>query len=350
MEIITCGSQAEWDKIVKSFATWDVYYLSQYVKSLQLHGDGEPLLIYYQSEQMRIAYVVQQTDIADFPSFEGVLDRKRYYDWTTPYGYGGPLIEGKQDETELQKFEKELEQYCKENRIVSQFSRFHPILQNQEILSRTSDVLYLKKTVCIDLADKETIWENMTSNCRQNIRKATRNGIKIFWDHGEQLERFIYVYESTMSFHDAEEYYFFEKQYFQYIIDNLKENMCIFYAAYEEMVVCAALLLYNGEYIHYHLGGTLSEYRNLGAMNLLLYEAAKWGEEKGIRVMHLGGGVQAEDSLLRFKKQFNRNGLLDFCIGKTVFMQEIYDELVEIRKRKDKDFMEKKHLMIEYKS
>ena len=64
MEIITCGSQAEWDKIVKSFATWDVYYLSQYVKSLQLHGDGEPLLIYYQSEQMRIAYVVQQTDIA----------------------------------------------------------------------------------------------------------------------------------------------------------------------------------------------------------------------------------------------------------------------------------------------
>lgn len=350
MEIITFGNQAEWNKIVKSFAAWDVYYLSQYAGSLQLHGDGEPLLIYYESEQMRIAYVVQQRDIADFPSFEGVIDKNRYFDWTTPYGYGGPLIEGKRDEIELQKFGKELEQYCKKNGIVSQFSRFHPILQNQKIMSVTSDVLYLKKTVCIELADQETIWENMTSNCRQNIRKAARNDIKIFWDHGEQLERFINVYEATMSYHDAEEYYFFEKQYFQYLVDQLKENVCIFYAMYEETVICAALLLYNEKYIHYHLGGTLTDYRNLGAMNLLLYEAAKWGEEKGIRTMHLGGGVQAEDSLLRFKKQFNRNGLLDFYIGKTIFMQEAYDELVEIRKRGDKDFMEKKRLMIEYRS
>lgn len=350
MKIITYGSQAEWDKIVKSFANWDIYYLSQYAGSLQLHGDGEPLLIYYESEQIRVAYVVLQKDIADIPCFENVIDKNRYFDWTTPYGYGGPLIEENWDEKELQKFEEELEQYCKENGIVSQFSRFHPILQNQKILGRTSDVLYLKKTVCIDLTDQETIWENMSSNCRQNIRKAIRNGIKIFWDHGEQLEHFIHVYEATMRYHDAEEYYFFKKQYFQYFLDNLRENMCIFYAAYEGMVVCAALFLFNGEYIHYHLGGTLAEYRNLGAMNLLLYEAAKWGEEKGIKTMHLGGGVQAEDSLLRFKKQFNRNGLLDFCIGKMVFMQEIYDELVEIRKRKDKDFLKKKRLLIEYRS
>ncbi len=34
---------------------------------------------------------------------------------------------------------------------------------------------------------------------------------------------------------------------------------------------------------------------------------------------HLGGGVENEDSLLRFKKHFNRNGLIDFCIGSKVF-------------------------------
>lgn len=350
MRIIACSNQTEWNKIVKSFAAWDVYYLFQYARSLQLHGDGEPLLVYYESEQMRVAYVVMQTDIADSIYFKEEIDKNRCFDWSTPYGYGGPLIEGKRDENELQKFEKELRQYCKENGIVSQFCRFHPILQNQDIQGSTSEVLYLKKTVCIDLADQETIWKNMTSNCRQNIRKATGNDIKIFWDRGEQLEHFIYVYEATMRYHDAEEFYFFQKKYFQYLADNLRENMCIFYAAYGETVVCAALFLFNDKYFHYHLGGTLPEYRNLGAMNLLLYEAAKWGEEKGIKIMHLGGGVQAEDSLLRFKKQFNRNGLLDFCIGKMIFMQERYDELVEIRKRKDKDFMKKKHLLIEYRS
>lgn len=350
MKIITYGSQTEWNKIVESFETWDIYYLSQYAKSLQLHGDGEPLLIYHESEQIKVAWVVLQTDIADIPYFKNVIDKKQYFDWTTPYGYGGPLIEGNLDEKEIQKLKEELEHYCKEKGIVSQFSRFHPILQNQNAMDKVSDVLYLKKTVYIDLVDQETIWKNMTSNCRQNIRKATRNGIKIFWDHGEQLDQFVHVYDATMRYHDAEEYYFFKKNYFQYLSDNMKENMCIFYAEYEEKTVCAGLFLYNEKYIHYHLGGTLTEFRNLGAMNLLLYEAAKWAEEKGIKVMHLGGGVQVEDSLLRFKKQFNRNGLLDFCIGKMVFMQEVYAELLEIRKHKDKDFMNKKRLLIEYKS
>lgn len=350
MKIITCSDQAEWNKIVKSFAAWDVYYLFQYAWSLQLHGDGEPLLVYYESDQMRMAYVVMQTDIADSFYFEGEIDKNQCFDWSTPYGYGGPLFEGKRDEKELQRFERELRQYCNENGIVSQFNRFHPILQNQDIPYMASDVVHLKKTVYMDLADRETIWKNMTSNCRQNIRKATGNGIRICWDQGEQLEDFIRVYEATMNYHEAEEFYFFKKQYFQYLTDNLREYMCMFYATYEERVVCAALFLFNGTYLHYHLGGTLPEYRNLGAMNLLLYEAAKWGEEKGMKIMHLGGGVQAEDSLLRFKKQFNRNGLLDFCIGKMIFMQETYDELVMIRKRKDEDFMKKKHLLIEYRS
>lgn len=55
MKIITYGSQTEWNKIVESFETWDIYYLSQYAKSLQLHGDGEPLLIYHESEQIKVA-------------------------------------------------------------------------------------------------------------------------------------------------------------------------------------------------------------------------------------------------------------------------------------------------------
>lgn len=350
MKIITYGSQAEWNKIVKSFETWDIYYLSQYAESLQLHGDGDPLLIYYESEQMRVAWVVLQKDISDIPYFKDAVDKKQYFDWTTPYGYGGPLIEGNKDEKELQKFKQELRKYCNENGIVSQFSRFHPILQNQNIIDSSSDVLNIKKTVYIDLKDQDTIWKNMTSNCRQNIRKAIRNGIKIFWDHGEQLDQFVNVYNATMHYHDAEEYYFFKKNYFEYLADHCSENMCIFYALYEEKTVCAGMFLYNSKYIHYHLGGTLTEFRNLGAMNLLLYETAKWAEEKGIQAMHLGGGVQAADSLLRFKKQFNRNGLLDFCIGKMVYIQEVYDELVEIRKRKDHDFINKKHLLIEYKS
>jgi hypothetical protein len=39
----------QWDKIVRSFKEYDAYWLSGYVKAFQLHGDGKPLLFYYQN-------------------------------------------------------------------------------------------------------------------------------------------------------------------------------------------------------------------------------------------------------------------------------------------------------------
>lgn len=32
----------EWNRLVKSFPNWDIYYLYEYVRSLELHGDGSP--------------------------------------------------------------------------------------------------------------------------------------------------------------------------------------------------------------------------------------------------------------------------------------------------------------------
>ena len=90
--------------------------------------------------------------------------------------------------------------------------------------------------------------------------------------------------------------------------------------------------------MHYHLSGTLPEYRKLAAANLLLSKAADWAAERGIKKFHLGGGVAEEDSLLSFKKHFNRKGLLDFCIGRTIFDKKAFDELIELRKQSNDDF------------
>jgi hypothetical protein len=35
----------KWDEIVKSFKDHDIYYLNGYLKSLEINGDGEPLLL-----------------------------------------------------------------------------------------------------------------------------------------------------------------------------------------------------------------------------------------------------------------------------------------------------------------
>ena len=91
--------------------------------------------------------------------------------------------------------------------------------------------------------------------------------------------------------------------------------------------------------MHYHLSGSVLEYRNLAPSNLLLYKAALWGCEQGYKTSHLGGGVgSGEDNLYKFKAAFNKNSDCQFSIGKQIFNEGKYKKLVEIRRKEDPMF------------
>lgn len=349
MEVIQVDQREKWNTVVRSFSDWDVYYLNEYARSFQIHGDGRPVLLHIEWGDARLVYIMMQEDLAAFKPFKGVLPEGRYYDWTTPYGYGGPLIEGKITTEWIQKVMEQVTQYAQHHHIVSQFFRFHPLLQNQKEIESCSTVVYMKKTVYMDTTSKEVICANMTSNNRNMVRKAQKNGIQIIMDRGERIEEFMKIYHQTMEHRVADEYYFFERSYFEYIIRNMGDHMILFYAVYGEKIISASIFFYNEQFMHYHLSGTLYEYRNLGATNLLLTEAAFWAAEHGIKRFHLGGGVEEEDSLLRFKKHFNKKGLIDFCIGCNIFMQDVFDNLIELRKAQDADFDEQKPFLIKYR-
>lgn len=349
MEIIRVEEKERWNRVIKEFDDWDIYYLNEYARTMQIHGDGEPNLIYHEKAGAKIAYVMMKNDIADMPVFSARLPKEKFFDWTTPYGYGGPLTKGRLSETWLCDFYEELQQFSQKNTIVSQFFRFHPLLQNQWIMENISEIAQEKKTVYVDTHDKEMMLKNMTPNNRNMVRKAKRNGIKIIYDQGERVEEFQKIYESTMRRNQAQEYYYFKKEYFEYLINEMRDHTIFFYAIYQGIPVSASIFFYNERYMHYHLSGTLEEYRGLAAANLLLSEAADWANEHGIRKLHLGGGVRAEDSLLAFKKHFNRNGLLDFYIGRNIFMPDAYHELVELRADIDAEFDRSKPFMIKYR-
>lgn len=350
LEIIQVEEKEKWNSIVKSFFKWDIYYLNEYAFSFQLHGDGKPILIYHEQDGGKICYVMMQEDIADFSPLSPYLQAEEYYDWTTPYGYGGPLTEGRITQEWVEKFMEELYLWCGEHKIVSQFFRFHPLFQNQIIFEKVSDVVYMKKTVYVDTTDKEVINKNMTPNNRNMVRKAKKNGIQIIHDRGERIQEFQKIYRDTMRYNGAVEYYYFQQKYFEYINQHMADNIIYFYAVYQEIPVSASIFLYNHNYMHYHLSGTLQEYRKLASANLLLSEAANFAAERGIKEFHLGGGVGIEDSLLTFKKHFNRNGLLDFCIGRNIFNQRAFDDLVALRKEKDTAFDDTKPFLIKYRA
>lgn len=350
MDIIQLEEKERWNNIVKSFPDWDIYYLNEYARSFQLHGDGTPILIYHQEDDAKLCYVMMQEDISVFPPLSSCLEPGQYYDWATPYGYGGPLSAGEVTEGWMRCFLEELSGWCMEHKIVSQFFRFHPLLQNQKILENVCNVVYMKKTVYMDTSSEDVIFQNMTPNNRNMVRKAKKNGIKIITDKGGGVRAFMEIYEATMRNNHAEGYYYFQPEYFDFLNGEMAENIVYFYAVYQGIPISAAIFFYNHQFMHYHLSGTLPEYRKLAATNLLLSEAANWAAERGIKAFHLGGGVGIEDSLLTFKKHFNRNGLLDFCIGRSIFDKKAFDGLVEMRRENDSAFDDSKPFLIKYRA
>ena len=330
IKIINLAHSTDWDEIVESFAEYDVYYLSGYVKAFQIHGDGAPQLLYYETDGLKAIYVYmkRKTDI------EG------YYDSVTPYGYGGVLFDGDTSEANLQAFWKAYVEKMREEGIVDNFVRYHPVLANAIPMKQISTVIDLGKTIAFDLASPEVIWENIISKNRNMIRKAEKNGITI--EHGkgmDLLDKFTEIYNATMDKDHAEEYYYFKRSFYESIDHDLQDNYEMFYAMYEGRPIAMSIMIFANGRLNYHLSGSDIEYRNLAPSNLLLYKAALWGYEQGCKTFHLGGGVgSGEDNLYKFKAAFNKNSDCQFSIGKEIFDQEKYDELVALRAKQDPDF------------
>lgn len=339
--VVIPAEDPRWDEVIRSFACHDIYYLRAYVRAFQLHGDGEPLLICYENGRIRAVNVVMKRDIAHFAPFAGVLEPGTYYDTVTPYGYGGFLFEGELTAAEAEEFKKQYEKFCREQGIIADFTRFHPLLKNAGPMRQVAEVTDLGHTIYMDLASEETIWNNIASKNRNMIRKAQKAGIEIHHGQGKELLRgFTAIYNATMDRDKADPYYYFETAFYDSICEDLRDHYELFYAVLDGEVVAMSIMLYCNGQMHYHLSGSKAEYRHLAPSNLLLYEAARWGCTQGFRTFHLGGGVGSDETggLYKFKQAFNRNSDITFSIGRMIFDRQVYDRLVDLRRQRDAAF------------
>lgn len=329
LTVLTLEQSDRWDSIVRSFKQYDAYWLSGYVKAFQLHGDGEPLLFSYEGDGTKGINVVMKRDVAKDRHFVRKIEEGQYFDFATPYGYGGWLIEGE----ETDELFKAYRSWCENNGIISEFVRFHPMVRNHEEARLFYEVIQLGEVVHMDLESPEVIWSNITSKNRNVIRKAIKNNVKIYnGRYPEIYETFREIYNGTMDKDDAEEYYYFEPEFYTSILDDLPQNAQVFYAVKDGVVIAASIMLATNGMMNYHLSGSLREYSGLAATNLLLYEAALWGSANGYKSLYLGGGVgSGEDSLFKFKRAFYKGELNHFVIGKKTYNQEKYDELLAMR-------------------
>lgn len=306
----------------------DIYFDPNYAKLYEKVEDGRVERFVLETENGRISNLFLLREIPE------KLDEVQYKDIVSPYGYGGPIIEYcKEDKKNelLKEYENAFYKYCADNHIVSEFVRFHPIINNGLDFSLIYNSQCIRNTVGTNLLlGDDPIQEEFSKSCRKRIRRAIRDGVSYrITEKPDTTHSFKEIYYSTMERNEAGDYYYFDDEYFQQCVDCFRDNIILVEALFEDKVIAAGFYFVWDKVIHIHLSGTLSEYLYLSPAYILRYAVTMWGKEHGYELIHHGGGRSnsEEDSLYLFKKQFGEKTSFDFYVGRKIWNEDIYDKL-----------------------
>lgn len=311
-----------WNNIILNALQYDFYHTQSYHL---LEKEMEAVLFVYKFDDNFIAIPLVIRSIPD----------SDFKDCTSVYGYCGPISNIKFNDLHpeaIKHFNKGLNAFFMERKIISSFSRLHPIFPFQErIFQDFGEVIPLNKTVAINLNQPaKTQWSNYRKSTRAHIRKALEAGITVrrTSDSGD-LDKFIDIYYENMQRVKADSRYYFSRDYFRNFM-NVSDFMSVLLVAEKEGEIIAGVIvtICNG-IMQYHISGTQNEMLKFSPMKLLFDRARVYANEMGCNYCHLGGGYGNEnDSLFKFKTNFSKD-FFEFKVWRKIINTEAYNELVE---------------------
>ena len=321
IEEIQVSDRVRWNNIVKSTKGYDVFYLNEYVNAFMCEDEsnGIPVLLYYKGGDDRAVNVVFKRDVSKDRHFVGKLETDTYFDLITPYGYGGFLGEI----NDYESLNNAYSQYCIDNGYVCEFVRFELFSDYYQHYSGKTETR-MHNVVRNMESPMDEIWMDFKQKVRKNVKRANMYGLEIVIDKfGTYMDDFLRIYYGTMERSDAENQFYFKKPFF------------------EEIMSMENAVIYGSENCYSYLGGTDSEYFYTRANDFLKYEIIKWTKEKKLKNFVLGGGYGSDDGIFQYKANLAPRGIKDFYIGRNIFDESVYQELLRIRSKGNKDMEDK---------
>lgn len=309
---------------------FDIYFENKYGELYENLPEKEFKVFEFKNDYGKVSHSFIKREIP-----LSLNDGKVYFDLVTPYGYGGPIIEhlvsSEKKEKLLLDFENAFVEYTKKNNIVSEFIRFHPLLENAYDFSNLYDITFSRKTVGTNLQYDDPFASEFSKSTKKMIRRILKNPdirYKIE-EKPENLNEFKEIYYSTMDRNDASSEYYFSDEYFNNLVRDLSDQIVITKVFLKGEVISMGLNFRYGDFLHAHLSGTLSEYLEFSPAYILKYALMIYGKENKYKYIHYGGGKgdTKSDSLFNFKKKFGKNTTFDFFMGKKIWDEPVYDLL-----------------------
>jgi len=244
-------------------------------------------------------------------------------DWTdacSPYGYGGLLPLASCQPTDLRDlrcFLDDLNAWCSAHDVACCVLRLHPLMRQEkwfEPEKQRQKLLTMRfrgSTTAIDINDWDDV-RNRPFGLRKDRRSdlnVARRSLRVTWTSGEDpsvqstLERFSALYDEAMESRHADDFYRFPASYFSRLA-SLGSRLGIALAWLDDHLAGGSIFLAGDDYAHYHLACGNEIGMKHRAATLLVVEGAKWAKRRGCKLLHLGGGLNPDDSLEFFKCSF----------------------------------------------
>jgi lipid II:glycine glycyltransferase (peptidoglycan interpeptide bridge formation enzyme) len=211
--------------------------------------------------------------------------------------------------------------------VVAEFAHLHPWKANPELVGGGEPD---REIVWVDAAlDEERLWrESYSKACRKNLNRAEREGVTVREAGSEaDIAAFHRIYIGTMERNEAAPGYYFDRDYFQAIFEEMPGSARFALAWHEGEVVAATLYLHDADDVYSYLGGADHDHQQLRPTNAVVHETIRWAREQGKRRLILGGGYRPDDGIFRFKASFSPERAT-LRLARRIHLQDDYDALV----------------------
>lgn len=311
-----------WSNIVNQCIDFDFYHTQAYHL---LDKQNRPILLVGQYDEIIIA----------FPIILRNIPATNLHDCTSAYGYCGPISNQSTKlipEKIIDNFILDLKTFFNKNKIITAFSRLHPLIENDRILKNLGEITHINNTIAINLKlSLEDQRSQFRKSTKSEINQLKRKGYSVVEaTSNEDIERFIEIYYQTMTRVNANQYYFFSKNYFYEFLNNPNFKNSLLLAKKDNIICAGAIFTITHKIMQYHLAGTDELFMKDTPMKLILDEARLLGNQLKLDFLHLGGGAGGsdEDSLFKFKSGFS-DYQFSFKVWKLILDNEIYESLIK---------------------
>jgi hypothetical protein len=322
----------EWTAVLGRAVRHDFHHLPQYHRVAEQHGEGTAHLFVYEEDEHVIALPLLLRPVESNVAGE-------WQDATSVYGYAGPVSSHeKMPAAVVERFRHALAAELIRRGVAAVFSRLHPLLAQRELIDGLGEIRETGQTISIDLtAPPEEQAARYNKSCRTTLRKLRRMGFVAVHDREKRyLPDFVAIYQETMRRVAAAGSYLFDEAYFSLLTQELSGVSELFVVLAAGQVAAATLCTFCNGIVQDHLGGTRGEFLRYSPDRLVVDAERLWAKDAGAEVLHLGGGVGAQqDSVFRYKAGFS-DRRHTFCTWRWIVQPGAYSKLCADRAAENK--------------